>query len=253
MRKKGGALEVRLRNTDLAQDAVSLYPDIAPGSYLIITVSDTGHGIEPETMERIFDPYFTTKEVGEGTGMGLSMVHGIVKNHGGTVLADSEVGKGTSFHVYLPLVEEPAEPESDEYSPLPTGSEHILFVDDEQALTELGESMLRHLGYQVTGCTSSVEALETFRVQPEKYDLVVTDMTMPNMTGADLSMEIMRIRPDIPIILCSGFSEMISEETAKKMGIRAFLMKPMALGDIAAILRRVLDQKEKNPDVIHGS
>jgi len=251
MRKEGGVLEVRMRDVDLDEDAVVLHPDLSPGSYLALTVSDTGDGIEPKVMERIFDPFFTTKQSGEGTGMGLSMVHGIVKNHRGTVLVESKLGKGTIFDVFLPLVEESAKPEADDHSPLPAGIEHILFVDDEKALADLGRQMLSHMGYQVTSRTSSIEALEAFRAHPERYDLVMTDMTMPNMTGTDLSKEILRIRPDIPIILCSGFSEMITGETAKEIGIKAFVMKPMALREIAVILRRVLDKKERNADVLH--
>jgi len=193
--------------------------------------------------ERIFEPYFTTKEKGDGTGLGLSVAHGIVNAHGGTITVYSEPGKGTTFHVYLPviLLEEREKKKSEES--LPTGSERILIVDDEQALVEIGRQMLERLGYEVVTQKSSIEALELFRAEPDRFDLVITDMTMPHMTGDKLAQKLMKIRPDIPIILCTGHSRLVSKEKAKDMGIKAFIMKPLSTRVMAETVREVLDEK----------
>jgi PAS domain S-box-containing protein len=242
MQKGGGILEVSLKNIDLDSHSAVQYPDIDPGKYLRLTVSDTGKGIAPEIIERIFEPYFTTKEKGVGTGMGLSIVHGIVKDHGGMVTVYSEPGKGSTFYVYIPLIQEEVKrPEIDEDAPIPTGTEHILFIDDEPALADLGKQMLERLGYEVTSRTSSVKALELFKAQPDRFDLVVTDMTMPNMTGDRLARELMKIRPDIPVIICTGYSERITEEKTKRIGIKALVMKPYVMKDLASIVRKVID------------
>jgi len=192
-------------------------------------------------MERVFDPFFTTKGPGEGTGLGLSVVYGIVRDHGGAIDIASEVGKGTTFSVYFPLEE--MEMPLQEHAPerIPGGSERILFVDDEAALVELGDIMLTSLGYHVTSRTSSIEALELFRARPHDFDLVITDMTMPNMRGNDLARKLLKIRPDIPIIVCTGFSEMITEEKARVLGIRRLVMKPIFKKDIARMIREVLE------------
>jgi PAS domain S-box-containing protein len=242
MREEGGILEVAIRNVEIGSwDSESGYLDMTPGPYLLLSVSDTGQGMTPMVLERIFEPYYTTKEKGEGTGLGLSVVHGIVKNYGGTITAYSELGKGSTFHVYLPVIQEKAEaPEIDEIAPIPTGNERILFIDDEPALVEIGKQMLERLGYKVTTRTSSLEALELFKAKPDQFDLVITDMTMPYMTGDKLSREFMQIRPDTPIIICSGYSERISEERAKEMGMRAFVMKPLVMRDLANTIRNVL-------------
>jgi PAS domain S-box-containing protein len=242
MREEGGVLEVGLINLELDDIVTSLYPNMDPGSYLRLTVSDTGHGMTPEVLERIFDPYFTTKEKGEGTGLGLSVVHGIVKAHGGTITAYSEPGKGSTFHVYFPRVEREATTEPEATESIPTGHESILFIDDEASLVEIGKQMLEHLGYEVVTRTSSLEALELFRAKPDEFDLVITDMTMPNMTGDKLAKELMQIRPDIPIILCTGFSGRITEEKAKGIGIRAFVMKPLVMQDLAKTVRKAMDE-----------
>jgi len=194
-------------------------------------------------LDRIFDPYFTTKEAGKGTGLGLAVVHGIVQSHGGAIKVYSEPGKGTTFHIYFPRVEISAEGPSlglTEES-LPRGKgEHIFLIDDEPVLLEIGKQMLEHLGYQVTVRTSSIEALGLFSSQPGPFHLVITDMTMPNMTGEKLAREILRIRPGLPIILCTGFSEHVTEEKAKALGIREFLMKPLTLKYLARAVRRNL-------------
>jgi len=241
MRDKGGTLKVSLIQEDLDSEAAAQYTDLNAGSYLKLIVSDTGSGIDTETMERIFEPYFTTKEVGEGTGMGLALIHGIVKNYGGDITVASEPAKGTTFNVYLPRVEADLAPVETQSAKLPRGTERILFVDDEKVAVNAIQPMLENLGYDVTARTSSIEALEAFRNSPERFDLVITDMTMPNMTGVELTNEIMKIHPNIPIILCTGFSEQIGEKRAKAMGI-SFLMKPIVMGEMAHTIREVLDK-----------
>jgi CheY-like chemotaxis protein len=200
-------------------------------------------GMTPEILNRIFDPYFTTKEAGKGTGLGLAVVHGIVQSHGGAIKVYSEPGKGTTFHVYFPRIEasgaEPLVGVDEEALPLGKG-EHILLIDDEQALVEIGKQMLEHLGYQVSVRTSSVEALGLFSSQPSRFHLAITDMTMPNMTGEKLAGEILRIRPGLPIILCTGFSEHLSDGKAKALGIRELLTKPLTLKDLARAVHRNL-------------
>ncbi len=244
MREEGGILQVNLSEVDLDSQFASQHPGLTFGPHIRLTVTDTGHGMDRSVMERIFDPYFTTKDKGEGTGLGLSVVHGIVNDYWGAITVYSEPGKGTTFHVYLPRVAE-VEEKGQAESPLggiPTGRERILFIDDNQALVDLGKRMLGRLGYEVVTRTSSIEALELFRAKPDEFDMVITDMTMPNMTGDKLAKEMMKIRPDIPVILCTGFSELISEERAKGLGIRAFVMKPVVKRDMAETVRRVLDE-----------
>ena len=220
------------------------YLDILPGPYLKLTVRDTGIGMSPDVLARIFDPYFTTKEKAHGTGLGLSVVHGIIKSHGGSITVESKPGQGTAFHVYLPRMEYSKETgdkmAASPYKGIPTGHERILFVDDEQALVDIGRQMLEHLGYELITRTSSIEALELFKTEPDAFDLIITDMTMPNMTGDKLAKAMMKIRPDIPIILCTGFSERITEENAWEIGIRKLAMKPLAMRYLAEAIREVL-------------
>jgi len=199
--------------------------------------------MEPEILERIFDPYFTTKEPDEGTGMGLAVVHGIVKSHGGTMTVESRVGEGTTFHVFFPRIEREVTFKTEATEHFLMGNERVLFVDDEQAMVDMGKQMLETLGYKVVAKTSSTEALEAFRAHPDKFDLVITDQTMPHITGEMLAKKFMRIRHDIPVILCTGYSEVITEEKAKAMGIREFVMKPIVTRDIAETIRNVLDKK----------
>jgi len=190
---------------------------------------------------KIFDPYFTTKRVGKGTGMGLSIVHGIIKNYGGFITLSSEFGKGTVFHVFLPVVNKDVLPAKEAIKQIPVGKEKILFIDDEDVLADMGKNMLERLGYHVTVRTSSLEALETFQNQPDQFDVVITDQTMPGMTGFDLARRMLQIRPDIPIILCTGYSSIISEEKAKSIGVREFALKPVGKRDIAMLIRKVLN------------
>ena len=242
MGEKGGVLTVELAPVDMGEEQMVRFPDLRPGPYLRLSVQDTGYGIDLATMERIFDPYFTTKEKGEGTGLGLSMVHGIVTNHGGVIDVRSQPGKGSTFQVYLPRIElkqEPVETEN-RIEDLPAGHERILFVDDEVSLANMGKIMLEHLGYRVVISTNGLEALALFKEDPEGFDLVITDMTMPKMTGDKLAKELMAIRRDIPVILCTGFSETVSESTAGLMGITAFAMKPLSMKKLAETVRNVL-------------
>ncbi|MBN2410333.1 PAS domain S-box protein [candidate division KSB1 bacterium] len=243
MRDIGGILEIGLFNVNISHEDIVHYHDIKPGPYVKFTVSDTGYGISPDIIERIFDPYFTTKKPGEGTGMGLSVVHGIIKSHQGDIVVYSEKNKGTSFHILLPRMETEIEEEEEQIKPLPHGHERILFVDDEKSLVNIGKEMLEQLGYKVVGKTNSIKALQVFSAQPGDFDLIITDQTMPHLTGAELAKKIFLIRPDIPIILCTGFSEVISEEKAKSIGIREYIMKPIFMKEIAYVVRRLLDVK----------
>jgi nitrogen-specific signal transduction histidine kinase/ActR/RegA family two-component response regulator len=241
MQEKGGVMSVSLSEVEIDTGFIVKHFDIKPGSYLKLSVSDTGHGMPPSLMEHIFDPFFTTKEKGQGTGMGLSVVHGIVKSHNGTIHAYSEPGEGSTFNVYLPVIERQLEQKIRAEKPIPTGTEHILFVDDEESLINMGKQLLISLGYTVTSRINSLEALELFKSRPNAFDLVITDLTMPNMAGDELASKIMAVRPDIPVILCTGFSTRITEEKAKSMGIKAFIMKPLIKKDIAETLRKALD------------
>ena len=244
MRERGGLLEVRLEELMLDDDAFAHQLDISLGPYLSLTVLDTGHGMDKAVRDRIFEPYFTTKRTGEGTGIGLTVVHGIVKSYGGAITVESEPGRGSIFQVLLPRLKSAVvEEEHKKVALPPRGMERILFVDDEPALVNIGRRMLEGLGYEVFTSTSGIETIATFRRRPENFDLVITDMTMPKMTGDRLAIELMGIRPGIPIILCTGFSERITGEKAKEIGIRKFVMKPLLMNDLAEAVREVLDAK----------
>ena len=243
MMDKGGVLDIILDSVVIGEKSAAQHVELNPGRYQRLTVSDTGLGMDKETLIRIFDPFFTTKEKGKGTGMGMSVVHGIVKSHGGTITVYSELGIGSTFHVYLPILEPGADIQQSAAEPgtLPAGMERILFVDDEEPLVELAREMLESLGYKVTSRTSSIEAMELFKHDPHRFDLIITDLTMPHLTGIELSNEIIKIRPDIPIILCTGFSATITPEKAKAAGIREFVMKPLLIEQIAKTIRVALD------------
>ncbi|MBI5591789.1 MAG: PAS domain S-box protein [Deltaproteobacteria bacterium] len=241
MREKGGILEVSLSDVDSESDAQP-NPELKPGSYIQLTVSDTGHGMDRGVMDRMFDPFFTTKRSGEGTGMGLSVVHGIVKRHNGTLSVSSQVGKGTVFHLFIPRIEDLKKDTPESLSVVSKGRGRILFVDDEKTLVELVQQILEFLGYEVIARTSAMEALELFRSQPDQFDLVITDYTMPHMTGLALAKEILNIRPDEPIILCTGYNEMITEENARSTGIREFIMKPVTINELSKKVAAALDK-----------
>ncbi len=240
MREHGGFLDVHLEKVEISPDMLVFHSDLMPGRYIRLRVMDTGVGIAPEIVHRIFDPFFTTKQQGEGTGLGLSVVYGIVKESRGTISVHSEPGVGSVFSVYLPAIAEDIKPAEESSTTIPGGNETILFVDDEDILIELGRDMLEDLGYQVVACQDSHHALEAFRSQQNRFDIVITDMTMPGMTGLDLAREILKIRPDIPIILCTGFSELVTEEKAKGIGIREFMMKPFTTKTIAEVINKAL-------------
>ena len=241
MEENGGTLEVTLVDVEIDEDFASMHPEIIPGAYIKLSVSDTGCGIPHDLMSRIFDPFFTTKAPGKGTGIGLSAVHGIVKKYGGLITVYSEPKKCTTFNVFLPVIESTEKEKINIEEPLQMGNEHILFVDDEKPLADMGSQILESQGYAVTVRTSSIEALELFKAQPERFDLIITDMNMPNMTGTELAREIIDIRPDMPVILCTGDSAMLDDEKAREMGIRAFIIKPILQRELAKIIREVLD------------
>ena len=242
MQEKGGLLEVSLADVDIDADFAKRHPDLNPGKFVCLTVSDTGHGMSPDVMERIFDPFFTTKNKGEGTGMGLSVVHGIVKSHAGSMTVDSTPGRGSVFKVFFPAFESEWIPNFDSPDLMLTGTENILFVDDEAFQADIAQKMLGRLGYRLTTCTNSVEALELFKQSPQNFDLVITDMTMPQMTGDLLAKELILIRPEIPIIVCTGYSDRIDTDKANEIGIRELIMKPVIMKDIANCIRRILDE-----------
>ena len=243
MEDEGGTLEVVLENIEIDEDTASRHPELNPGPYVHLRLTDTGDGIRPEILDRIFDPYFTTKDVGKGTGLGLSVVHGIVNSHYGKITVESETGKGTTFNIFFPAVERRVTSEPKEVQKLPTGQERILFVDDEGAMVNLNQQRLERLGYKVIPKTDPLEALEYFHTNPDQIDLVITDMTMPKMTGDRLAQEILKIRLDMPIILCTGYSNKISEEKAQEIGIRKYIEKPIEKVNLARSVREVLDGK----------
>ncbi len=241
-----GTIHVVLDEIQIEKDANNQMIDLKPGRYVRLKVSDTGTGIPKEIRKRIFEPYFTTKKAGEGTGLGLSVVYGIVKEYGGDILVESDEGVGSTFSVFFPASEkEQPSPSMRNQAILPLGVERILFIDDEPLIARLGKEYLERLGYKVTIRQCALEALELFRNDPDRFDLVVTDMTMPQMTGDEVAAEMLKIRTDIPIILCTGYSRRISEKRAKEIGIRAFVMKPLAPHDFAHTVRKVLDEEKK--------
>ena len=241
MRDSGGVLEVGLSDVDLDAAFLRVFPGTAPGTFLRLTVRDTGVGMTREVQERIFDPFFTTRPSGEGTGMGLSVVHGIVRSHGGFITVRSEPGQGTEFAVHLPVVaNEVVEAPGIELTS-PRGIERILFVDDEEVQANMAREMLGMLGYRVTAVSDSRKALAMFLSAPDAYDMVVTDVTMPGMPGDALARAILQERPDLPIIFCTGYSDRISESRAKSIGGRGFLLKPYLMREIALKIREILD------------
>jgi CheY-like chemotaxis protein/anti-sigma regulatory factor (Ser/Thr protein kinase) len=247
MREQGGILAVSLTEVEVGPEDYITDLQLAPGAYLRLEVSDTGHGMPPEILEKVFDPYFTTKKQGEGTGMGLAIVHGIVNSQDGKITAYSEPGKGTTFHVYLPCLKtETVAIEAETSEATPGGSERILAVDDEEVIVALQKKMLESLGYKVTTMTSSIDTLKIFQSQPDNYDLLITDMTMPGMTGAELAKKVRAIRPDIPIILYTGFSELINKEKAEAMGVSKYLTKPASIKELAISMREVLDKSKSH-------
>jgi len=243
-----GHIAIELHEVQLGEEDVA-GTNLSPGHYARLTVSDTGYGISPENISRIFEPYFTTKKQGKGTGLGLSVVYGIVKEHNGDIRIYSELGKGTTINVYLPLLTTcEAQPVIEQPDAYAVGSGHILLVDDEQAIVRLVNTMLERMGYQVQGCTDSAKALQLFKADPDGFDLLITDMTMPKMTGLQLAESVMAIKPDMPIILCTGFSEKLTPEKVRALGIKGFIMKPVVRSELARTIRTILDKTDEERD-----
>jgi len=247
MRETGGLLEVSLTNVTLESETQIGDECLGQGPYVKLSVSDTGCGMDKEVMERIFEPFFTTKKANEGTGLGLSVVHGIIKSHSGAITVNSTPGEGTTFDIFLPKVESDELQETEPPELTTRKKEVILLVDDEQMMVDVTKQMLERLGYVVVAKTSSVDALETFQEEPDEFDLVITDQVMPNLTGTQLSSELISIRPDIPVILCTGFGEDVSPDDVKSIGIKKFVMKPLSKQKIGTIIRNILD-KTRIPD-----
>ncbi len=247
MRRLGGILRVDLQEVSIDDQNLFEPPDLQPGSYLCLKVTDTGEGMDQRVRERIFEPFFTTKKPGEGAGVGLSVVHGIVRSHGGTILVRSEPGKGTSFHLFFPKIEGNEELPDKHHDSPPAGTGRILLVDDEALVVGVASEMLQFLGYEVVAVQKSLEALELFRQQPDGFQLVITDLTMPGITGMELATELLLIRQDIPIILCSGFSDQGVRAKASAIGVRKIIAKPFILQDLASSVREVLDHQGAPP------
>jgi CheY-like chemotaxis protein len=243
MHARGGVLEVNLSETLIGAAPPPDLKALPQGPCVRLRVRDSGPGIDPAIIHRIFDPYFSTKEKGKGTGLGLAVVHGIVKSHRGAIQVLSRLGEGATFDVYFPMVQAAAAAaEAAPEEAVVGGRERILFVDDEPSIQFLGKQILGSLGYEVTTCGTAIAALELFRSDPSTFDLVITDMTMPLMTGDRMALEMMSLRPDLPVIICTGFNELLSEESVQAIGIRALLMKPFLKNEAATVIRQVLDQ-----------
>lgn len=242
MDEKGGVLEVELVSTNLSADDLSSEPDLTPGPYIQLSVKDNGTGIAQHNLSKIFDPYFTTKEFGKGSGMGLAVVEGIVKSFGGMIKVDSKLGYGTSVNVYLPKVEGINNEEIVYKESLPMGNERVLVVDDEEFIVDATKLSLERLGYHVTAVNSSQEAFELFQSQPNAFDIVISDQTMPGMTGDELAKKMLEIRPNIPIIICTGYSSKMDKEKANQIGISALIMKPVDKEMLFKTIRRFLDK-----------
>jgi PAS domain S-box-containing protein len=240
MRETGGRLTVHLDPVEADAAFAAAHPPLSPGRHVCLTMGDTGSGIAPKIMGRLFEPFFTTKPIGEGTGMGLAIVHGIVTSHDGTITVESTRESGTRFAVYLPRIDALAVQTAGPESPLPQGEGRVLFVDDEETIALAMQLLLESLGYEVVVHTASRDALDTFRTDPHGFDVVITDQTMPEMTGEDLVQALHRIRPEIPIILCTGFSHVMDAEKARGLGNVTFLMKPVDERQLGDILQQVL-------------
>ena len=243
MRDDGGVLTVGLTKIEMGAGKEHYVAGLKPGPYAWLKVEDTGHGMSAETLERIFDPYYTTKAQGDGTGMGLSVVQGIVNGLKGAIHVDSDVGKGSRFNIYLPALDKMDSDRRPDTASIVGGREHILFVDDELLLTNMVSQMLSNMGYHVTTCNNPADALALFRHGPEKFDLIISDVTMPEMGGHEMVEEMMKIRPDLPVLLCTGYSENITEKIASNIGVRALMHKPLVRHELSSTIRDILDDR----------
>ena len=230
----GGRLTIALERMQVTDELAVPQRELFPGEYVRLVVADTGTGMDTATLSRIFEPFFTTKPPGQGTGLGLSVVHGIVRSHAGAILVDSQPGRGTTFQIYLPTCHGPLTAEASESQSIPHGhGEHILFVDDEAPLVEANRELLERLGYRVTGVSDPIAAISLFRIRPADFDLVMTDLLMPKLSGTELAQELLRIRPGVPILLNTGFAGRVTPETARAIGVYGLLSKPTAMGALA--------------------
>jgi PAS domain S-box-containing protein len=242
-----GLLRVDLQEVELSTEDLPVGTVQLPGQYAKLSVSDTGVGMDKTTQDKIFDPFFTTKSIGEGTGMGLAVVHGIMASYDGFITVDSQSGRGTTFNLYFPSIKNLViEEATGRKVTLPEGTERVLLVDDEEYVVAMGHEMLEHLGYTVTSVSNSIEALNIFTANPQGFDLVITDQTMPEMSGVELAAKLLKIQADIPIILCSGYSAKVSEVDFREFGLRKFCKKPMGMEDFALAVREVLDENGKS-------
>ncbi len=242
MMNTGGILEVKLDVITADRNLIKQVPNLKKGKYVRLILSDTGHGMDNKTKERIFEPFFTRKEVGSGSGLGLSVVHGIVNNYGGAITVESTLGKGTTFTIYLPQYGTSPVSSGESNKTLTKGNEYIMFVDDEQEITYMGKKMLENLGYKVTIKTDSLSALEEFNLNPDKYSLLVTDQTMPKMFGTELAVRMREIRPELKVIIITGYIDKLSEDMINESGVSEIIMKPLILSDFSKIIRKVLDE-----------
>jgi CheY-like chemotaxis protein len=243
MRGQNGVLKVEMMVMEVDVDFVKTHPELHPGRYVQLSVSDTGVGMDRATLGHIFEPFFTTQAAGEGTGLGLAVVHGIMKSHQGAISVYSQPGEGTIFQLYFPVIETAAKPGAIEIKPIPGGSgEQILFVDDEPALASLGKKILERLGYEVTMQTSALEAVELVRARPDLFDLVITDLTMPGMDGVKFGSELLRIRPTLPVIITTGYSSVMTTGKARKLGFAGFLGKPSTARTLGEVVHRALQR-----------
>jgi CheY-like chemotaxis protein len=246
MKEKGGLLSVTLISVEVDEEWASSHIGLSVGPYVLLSVTDTGIGMSEETMDRIFDPFFTTKPEGEGTGLGLATTHGIVKAHKGVITVESQLGEGAVINIFFPKIKSQLPQKAERDFSIPKGDEKILLVDDEEAVAKMGKKILERIGYQVKEVTRSSEALEMFQDSPDEFDLLLTDQTMPGMEGTALATEIKKIRPDMPVIICTGFNNSISPELAREIGIQELIMKPYTTKTLAQAVRSALDSFTKS-------
>ena len=247
MREKGGTLVIQLDRVEISADFAKAHPPLKPIPYLYLSIQDTGLGIPPKIQPRIFDPFFTTKEIGEGTGMGLAVAHGIVAHHGGLIMLERTSPEGTRFGIYLPWTSKPACEPTHARPTAPRKSGRILFIDDEDSLARMGEQILQQLGYAVVTCTSGAQGIEIFEADPNAFDVVVLDQTMPVITGETVARRLLSLRPNLPVILCTGFSHVMTQERALSIGISAFLMKPLLSHELDRVIQDLLSQHHDTP------